>query len=224
MASIDNIKWLGHASFMFTDITTDKKKPRTYYVDPFKLKGENYTKADIVFITHAHYDHCDPSSVIRLLKPETVIVAPDGCREKLSGIKAKFFDVVPNQEYEIGEFEFRTVPAYNTHPKRLEFHACGNEWVGYVFSLNSKQIYHPGDTDLIPEMSQLGKVHVAFLPLGGTYTMDVDEAIIAANTIRADITVPMHFRGLLKGESLVAEKKFEAGVRQGKVVVLNEEG
>ena len=83
-------------------------------------------------------------------------------------------------------------------------------------------VYHAGDTDFIPEMKQLGKISVAMLPIGGTYTMDADEAIVAANTIAADITVPMHYRRLLGDNYTDAEEKFKAGVTKSKVVILEE--
>lgn len=215
---LSSVKWFGHASFMFTDRNSGNK---IYYVDPFEFKGGSYEKADIVFITHAHYDHCDPSAVKKILKPTTVIVVPGGCKEKLK-VNAEFIDAVPNKEYDVNGFKFRTVPAYNVKPGRLQYHPKSNSWVGYVFQLNNQTVYHAGDTDFIPEMKQLGKISVALLPIGGTYTMDVDEAIAAANTIAADITVPMHYRMLLGSNYSSAEEKFKAGVKNSKVVILEE--
>lgn len=215
---LDSIKWFGHASFMLADEASGN---RIYYVDPFEFKGGSYEKADIVFITHAHYDHCDLSAVKKILKPETVIVVPGGCREKLN-LSAEFVDAVPNSSYEIKGFKFHTVPAYNIKPDRLQYHPKSNGWVGYIFKINNQTIYHAGDTDFIDEMKSLGKVDVAMLPIGGTYTMDVDEAIQAANAIRAGTTVPMHFRRLLNEKAPAAEEKFKAGVKNSRVVVLEE--
>lgn len=215
---LSSIKWFGHASFMFSDKASGN---RIYYVDPFELEGSSYEKADIVFITHAHYDHCDADAVMKVLKPTTVIVVPSGCREKL-GVKAEFVNVVPDKSYDVKGFKFRTVPAYNAKSERLQFHPEGNGWVGYVFSLDGQAIYHAGDTDFIPEMRQLGMVDVAMLPMGGTYTMDVDEAIEAANAIAAGITVPMHYRALLGSKAAAAEEKFKAGVKNSRVVVLEQ--
>lgn len=215
---LDSIKWLGHASFMLDDEASGN---RIYYVDPFEFNGSSYEKADIVFITHAHYDHCDLSAVKKILKLGTVIVVPGGCREKLN-LPAEFVDAVPNSSYEIKGFKFRTVPAYNVKPERLQYHPKANNWVGYIFYINNQTVYHAGDTDFIDEMKNLGKVNVAMLPIGGTYTMDVDEAIAAANAIKAGITVPMHYRMLLKEKSAAAEEKFKAGVRNSKVVILEQ--
>lgn len=215
---LDSIRWLGHASFMLADKASGN---RIYYIDPFEFKGSSHEKADIIFITHAHYDHCDPSAVKKILKPTTVIVVPGGCREKLN-LSAEFIDAVPNREYDIKGFKFRTVPAYNNKPDRLQYHPRINNWVGYIFSINNQTVYHAGDTDFIDEMKNLGKINVAMLPIGGTFTMDVDEAIQAANTIRADITVPMHYRMLLKEKSAAAEEKFKSGVKNSTVVVLEQ--
>ncbi len=216
--ALSAIKWLGHASFMLTDKASGN---RIYYVDPHEFKAANYEKADIVFITHAHFDHCDPAAVKKIVKADTVIAVPRGCREKLN-ITAEFVDVVPNSSYEIKGFKFRTVPAYNVKLERLQYHPRSNNWVGYLFQLNSQIVYHTGDTDFIPEMKQLGKVDIAFIPMGGTYGMDVDEAIEAANAIRAGVTVPMHYRRLLNEKSAAAEEKFKQGVKNSKVVILEE--
>ena len=215
---LSSLKWLGHASFMFIDEASGN---RIYYIDPFELKGTGHEKADIIFITHAHFDHCNPGSVQKILKPETVIVVPSGCREKLQ-VNAEFVDAVPNKEYNIKGFKFRAVPAYNNRPERLQFHPKSNGWVGYVLHISNETVYHAGDTDFIDEMKQLGKISVALLPIGGTYTMDVDEAIAAANAIKADVTVPMHYRKLLNEKSAAAEDKFKAGVKNSRVVILDE--
>lgn len=215
---LDSIKWLGHASFMLTDQVSGN---RIYYVDPFEFKGSSYEKADIVFITHAHYDHCDPSAVKKILKPATVIVVPSSCREKLN-LSAEFVDAVPNKDYNIKGFKFRTVPAYNNRPDRLKFHPRANNWVGYIFTINGSTVYHAGDTDFIDEMKSLGKINVAMLPIGDTYVMGPDEAIQAANAIKADITIPMHYRRLLKEKYPAAEEKFKAGVKNSRVVIMDE--
>ena len=216
--ALDLIRWFGHASFMFTDRISGNK---IYYVDPFEFKGDGKEKADIIFITHAHQDHCDASSVRKILKPTTIIAVPKGCRELLN-LSATFMDVEPNREYEISGFKFRTVPAYNIRPERLQFHPRSNNWLGYIFELNNQTVYHAGDTDFIPEMKQLGKVDIAFIPMGGTYGMDVDEAIQAANAVKASITVPMHYRRLLNEKSTAAEEKFKAGVKNSRVVIMDE--
>lgn len=217
---LDSVKWFGHASFLFTDKASGN---RIYYVDPqeFGKAAASYEKADIIFITHAHFDHCDSDAVKKIVKAGTVIVVPSGCREKLN-LSAEFVDAVPNREYDVKGFRFRTVPAYNTKPDRLQFHPRSNRWVGYIFTINNQTVYHAGDTDFIDEMKSLGKISIAMLPIGGTYTMDVDEAIEAANAIKADVTVPMHYRRLIGNDYPAAEEKFKSEVKNSKVVVLEQ--
>ena len=132
--------------------------------------------------------------------------------------------VEPNKSYAVKGFQFQTIPAYNSHPDKLNFHPKANNWVGYIFELNGKKIYHAGDTDFIPEMKSLKtlQLDVAMLPIGGHYTMDFAEAAEAANAIAAKITVPMHYRRLNSNNYLELEEKFKQLVTDSEVVVLEE--
>lgn len=220
MKNIDEIKWFGHASFSFVDNNGN----RIYYVDPFDLKVKKLEQADIIFITHAHSDHFSPGDIAKILKDNTVVVATVDVLGKINISDEQKFEVSPNQEYTIKGFSFRTIPAYNNHPDKLNFHPKVNNWVGYIFNLNGKKIYHAGDTDFIEEMKLLRDEHldVAMLPMGGTYTMDVDEAAQAANAICAKITIPMHYRRLLGEKSDDTEEKLKKLVTNSKVVILEE--
>jgi len=217
---MENVTWLGHASFCFTDSQTGQK---IYYVDPFQFKNKNLDKADIIFITHAHYDHLSNTDISLILKPKTTVVATPDSLKTLNITQVKF-PVEPNKSYEINGFKFDTVPAYNVVPERLSFHPKSNNWVGYIFNLNGLKIYHAGDTDFILEMKSLKNLNldIAILPMGGTYTMDVDEAIEAANAICAKKTIPMHYKSLLKEKAKIAEEKFKKGVTNSEVVILEE--
>ena len=213
------IKWFGHASFFITDFAN---KSRIYFLDPFDLKAAK-EKADIIFITHLHYDHCSPEDVRKILKSDTIIVSVPGCMEKMN-LPNKIVHASPNKEFSVNGIKVKTVPAYNIKKERLNYHPKANNWVGYILYVNSKSIYHAGDTDFIPEMKELDeKLTVAMLPIGGTYTMDVEEAIEAANAIKAEITIPMHYKRLLGEKYKEAEKKFIAGVK-GKVLILDDLG
>ncbi len=220
MNNFDHITWLGHAGFMFVDKTSGQK---IYYVDPFQIKDLNPDPADIIFVTHAHYDHLSPDDIGLILKNETTVVATPDSLDTLNITQEKF-PVAPNKSYDIKGFKFDTVPAYNVKPEKLKFHPKENNWVGYIFSLNGLKIYHAGDTDFIPEMRNLASknLDVAMLPVGGTYTMDVSEAIEAANAIAAKITIPMHYKSLLGDKYREAEEKLKAGVTNSKVVILEE--
>lgn len=147
-------------------------------------------RADVVLLTHAHKDHCKPVTIDRLCAKGTVVVGPKRC----AGPVGRSMTVVsPGDETEIRGIKLRAVPAYNTPAgsSTKKAHPPGRG-VGYLVTVGDTRIYHAGDTDLIPEMKQLGRVDVAFLPIGGTFTMDIDEAIQAALAIKPKVAVPMH--------------------------------
>ncbi len=219
---MENVRWFGHASFSFVD----KNGNKIYYVDPFDLKSNDLEPADLIFITHAHSDHLSLEDLTKILKDDTVLIAPPDCLAKIdlpaqAGVKNTKLEVFPNKEFEIKGFKFWTFPAYNLNKP---YHPKENNWVGYFFNIDGKKIYHSGDTDFIPEMRDLKKwnIDVAMLPIGGTYTMNVDEAIEAANEISAKTTIPMHYRRLLGNSYKEAEEKFKDGVTNSKVVILEE--
>ncbi len=160
----------------------------------------------------------------RGLKEDTVIVAPPDILEKIELPENRKLEVSPLKNYEIKGFKFQTVPAYNNHPDKLNFHPKANNWVGYIFMLNSKKIYHAGDTDFIPEMKRLRDLNldVAMLPMDGHYTMSVEEAAGAANEIAAKITIPMHYRRQNPDNYQGLEEKFKQLVTNSEVLVLEE--
>jgi L-ascorbate metabolism protein UlaG (beta-lactamase superfamily) len=171
------LEWIGHAGFR---IETDQV---ILYIDPYKVShGE---RADIILITHDHYDHCDPSSVSSIRKEDSVIIAPKKCQEKLR----KTSEIKSGQTLEKGGARITAIPAYN---RTKQFHPHGSG-LGYVIEIAGSRIYHAGDTDSIPEMQELGHIDVALLPVGGTYTMNPEEAAEAAEKINADVTIPMHW-------------------------------
>lgn len=212
---LNGITWFGHASFSFVDEQGNK----IYYVDPFELKGE-LEQGDLIFITHAHYDHCSIDDVKKILKEDSLLIAPPDCLSMIDVPNEKN-PVQPNKIYEVKGFKFQTIPAYNINKP---FHPKSNNWVGYIFTLNNKKVYHAGDTDFIPEMKELKNLNldIAMLPIGGTYTMNVDEAIQAANAIGAKTTIPMHYKSILGDNYKTAEEKFKKNVTNSKVVILEE--
>ncbi|OGH17807.1 MAG: hypothetical protein A3C22_02485 [Candidatus Levybacteria bacterium RIFCSPHIGHO2_02_FULL_37_10] len=217
---MEDIIWLGHASFFFED----KKGNKIYFVDPFELGGRKLEKADLIFITHAHYDHFSPKDIAKIIKDDTVLIAPSDILSRISIPADRKVEVKPNQSYEVKGFRFSTVPAYNIKPERLNFHPKANNWVGYIFELNDKKVYHAGDTDFIPEMNNLKSLNldVALLPMGGTYTMDAQEAAQAANAIGAKITIPMHYKMIVGNKASEVEEKFKSLVTTSKVLILTE--
>ncbi len=187
---LENIHWLGHASIKIS-------AERLIYIDPWKL-GKDEPTADLILITHAHYDHCSPEDVQKICGEQTTVVCPADCVEKLPG---KIETIRPGERLAVEGIQIEAVRAYNLNKA---FHPRANGWVGYIVTVGGKRIYHAGDTDLIPEMEQL-KVDVAMLPVGGTYTMDAREAAEAANRITPQVAIPIHW-GDIVGSVRDAEK------------------
>ena len=205
---VENIHWLGHDSFKVVG------KNVTVFTDPFRLKKSD--RADIILITHEHYDHCSPEDVQKIQTPDTVVVATADCASKLSGnIKT----VKPGDVLEIKGVKIEVVPAYNTNK---EFHPKANGWVGYIFEVDGRRIYIAGDTDYIPEMKDFKDVNIALLPVSGTYVMTADEAVQAALDIRPDVAIPMHY-GSIVGTESDAERFAEKLKGKIEVVILKEE-
>lgn len=195
--STNKIHWLGHASIR---IEGDK----TIYIDPWKLKTDK-PPADIILITHSHYDHCSKNDVDRIRKEETVILATPDCRDALP---PGFHPVAPGMEETVDDIAIRTVPAYNIGKS---FHPRANDWVGYIIEMGGEQIYVTGDTDHIPEMDDI-TADILIMPVGGTYTMTADEAARAAKLINPRLAIPIHF-GSIVGSRIDAEEfKKLAGV------------
>ena len=169
------ITWLKHAGFRIKDAVV-------IYIDPYDVSRE-LEKADIILVTHSHFDHMDTNSIKALSKDNTVIVHPKGCKVEGKTCEVSIGDVI-----NVKGVEIKAVPAYNVNKP---YHKKG-EGVGYVLKVDNIKIYHAGDTDRIPEMKEI-EVDVALIPIGGTYTMDVDEAIEATKDIKAKIFVPMHY-------------------------------
>jgi len=203
---MENVELLGHASIK---LTGDK----VVYIDPFQLQGGE--PADIILITHSHQDHCSIEDVTKIIKEDTAIITVADCQSKLSKLQKPITLVEPGNELIVKGVKINVVPAYNTDK---DFHPKENQWVGFVIEMNQQHYYHAGDTDVIPEMSELGKIDVAFLPVGGTYTMNAEQAAKAANLIKAKISVPMHY-GAIVGDTNDAEKFKE--LVQGNVEILN---
>jgi len=203
---------------MFKEVGKEKK---TLFIDPYNLGRVPRAKADFVFITHPHYDHLSPDDLKKVITKETLIVSPSGEVDKL-GLPNPTQLVEPNKTYMFGDITVKTIPAYNINPDRLKYHPREKNWVGYLFEFNGKKIYVPGDTDFVPEMKELGNsLALAFLPIGNIYTMDVLEAVAAANTIHAKVTVPIHYKQVLNEKSKTAELQFQEGVKS-EIAILKE--
>lgn len=201
ISSID-LEWLGHASVKINFNET------VIYVDPYQIQDKG--KADIILITHSHYDHCSQPDIEKIAKDGAIIIATPDSQSKLARIKQKISIelIEPGKEITIKDIKIKAVEAYNPNKK---FHPKGEGWVGYILHFDSTIVYHAGDTDLIKEMSHLtgygkkGNYFIALLPVGGTYTMTAEEAAEAAAIIKPTLAIPIHY-GSIVGSASDAEK------------------
>jgi L-ascorbate metabolism protein UlaG (beta-lactamase superfamily) len=176
------VKVLGHATVKVSDGT------KVIYFDPYIL-DDNPEKADLILITHDHYDHCDAMKVNEIRKDSTVVITTLSCKAKLDGNAET---IKEGEEREFQGIKVKAVPAYNVS-KPYHSRAMG---IGFVVEFAGKKLYHAGDTDFIPEMKELKGIDIAFLPIGGTYTMNVKEAAQAALAIKPKTVIPMHFNAI----------------------------
>lgn len=180
-----HLHWLGHASFRLDG-------PPTIYFDPTTATSDS-PLADIILISHDHSDHYAPAALKHISSPETVIITIPGIAQMLEGeegVYGEIHAIQPGERVVVGDVVIEGMPAYNVnkgyHPKEAGY-------LGFIVTFAGERLYFAGDTDHIPEMAEV-ECDVALLPIGGTYTMDVEEAAQAAAEIGAQVTVPMHTR------------------------------
>jgi L-ascorbate metabolism protein UlaG (beta-lactamase superfamily) len=187
---LERIHWLGHDSFRLDG-------PPTVYIDPWQLPA-GAPPADLILVTHDHYDHCSPEDVARISTPATIVIAPPGAAKKLGG---KTQAVRRGEQKTVAGVQVEAVPAYNINKR---FHPKTSDGVGYIVSIGGKRIYHTGDTDPIPEMKGL-KVDILLLPVSGTYVADAKEAAEIVRLVNPAIAIPMHI-GTIVGSLNDAEQ------------------
>lgn len=201
---VKKIYWLGHDGFRI-------ETAKIIYIDPYQISGG--PAADIILISHEHFDHCSPEDVEKIQKQDTVIVTEKDSSKKLKGdIRV----VKPGDRVEIGDIKIEAVPAYNTDK---DFHPKKNQWLGFILEVEGIRIYHAGDTDHIPEMKSFN-VDIALLPVSGTYVMTADQAVEAALDINPKIAIPMHY-GAIVGDRSDAERFRDALKGKLDVVILD---
>ena len=189
---LENIKVLCHSSIRFED-----KENGIIYFDPYEI-DKNYNDADYIFITHSHYDHFSPEDISKVKKDTTKIIVPNEMNndeeiritiEDLGFAKDDIFYIVPDNYYLKDNLDFETVPAYNIEK---QYHSKESNWVGYILEINDVHYYISGDTDITPEAKAVN-CDVAFVPIGGIYTMNAKEAASLINTIEPQIAIPTHY-------------------------------
>lgn len=170
-------------------------KDKIVYIDPFRINEVSHD-ADYIFITHSHYDHFSVQDILKVAKIDTVFVSTEDTKSSLElmGIPEEQIVIVePNNNYELKDIKFETLPSYNENKK---YHPKENNWVGYIIELNGIKYYIAGDTDNIKEIQSI-KCDIAFLPIGGEFTMNPKEAAELANKIECKIVVPTHYAELV---------------------------
>ncbi|MCW8965897.1 MAG: MBL fold metallo-hydrolase [Candidatus Pacearchaeota archaeon] len=199
------LRWLGHSGFMI-------KNSKVIYIDPYNI-NEQKEKADLILLTHSHYDHCSVADMSKIVKEGTKIVAPADCQSKIArfdiAVRMELIEV--GKELDLGSVKVLAVPAYNIDK---HFHSKDEGGIGCLIKMDNVVIYHAGDTDVIPEMQKLtghnhkDKEFIALLPVGGRFTMSAEEAAEAAKIIKPTLAIPMHW-GSIVGSREDAEEFVE---------------
>ena len=210
--------WTGHDGFRIVDT----KSGRIIYIDPYQLtnKQKGRKDADIILISHNHFDHLSNEDLKDLANSNTEIVTANECIEKLQSLPTnKITALKPGEKALVKGVTIEAIRAYNINKK---FHPKMDNKIGFVITIDSHRIYHAGDTDIIPEMEGLNP-DVAMLPVSGTYVMTADEAAKATNEIikPSKIVIPMHY-GTIVGSKEDADK-FKALVNVCQVTILEKE-
>ncbi len=187
------LTWYGHDCFKIVGGGS------VIVIDPFQLRSPQ-EPADVILITHEHFDHCSPKDFSVLMKPTTVVYAAAACGTDLE--VGKLVSVKPGERYEEGGVVIETVPAYNLGKT---FHPNDGTRVGFVVTIEGQRIYHAGDTDLIPEMKDLRDISVALVPVSGTYVMTPEQAADAVDSFKPALAIPMH-HGSIIGSATDAER------------------
>jgi L-ascorbate metabolism protein UlaG (beta-lactamase superfamily) len=185
---LEGVTWFRNSAFRWLE------QGLTVYVDPWGI--DDPTPADVILITHTHYDHFVPEDIDKIRTDRTKVVGPRDVANELSG---DITVVARGDSVDVGGLKIQCVPAYNVADERLDFHPDRNGWVGYIVELGGRVYYHAGDTDHLPELETIS-ADVAFLPCGGTFTMDPQQAAGLAKAMSPGLAVPMHY-GFVSGSS-----------------------
>lgn len=186
---LDSVEWLGHSSFRI------RVGRLSIYIDPYRV-ADGAPPADLILVTHGHYDHFSPADIQALSHKETWLIAPASVAEQVAG---RVLSIAPGEMVEpdfARGLAVRGVAAYNTSKRNPEgelFHPREAGLLGYDLNIRGERLYHAGDTDVIPEMDEVAGVDVALLPVSGTYVMTPEEAAEAARRIQPRLAVPMHW-------------------------------
>lgn len=206
-ALLANLHWLGHDTYRIDG-------PLVIYIDPWQLPA-NCPPADLILVSHHHYDHCSDEDIAQIRKDDTRVIANPSAADKIT---PPVTVLRVGETATVGEVEVLAVPAYNIGKR---FHPKAEGHIGFRITLGGECLYFAGDTDHIPEMQGL-QCDVALLPVSGTYTMTAEEAAQAADSIRPRVAIPMHYGAGVVGTAEDAER-FRR-LTSVPVVILEDEG
>jgi L-ascorbate metabolism protein UlaG (beta-lactamase superfamily) len=204
---MEKLHWLGHASFRIDG-------SRTVYIDPWKLP-RGAKQADVILVTHEHFDHFSKDDIASISGSETVIVTNAQVAAEVKKAKIPCSQVIalaPGGSCDARGVGIQAVPSYNINK---EFHPKKAVNLGFIVTIDGTVIYHAGDTDHIPEMDSY-RCDIALLPVSGTYVMTADEAARAAAAMHPKVAVPMHYGDIVGSD---ADAKAFADLLRGNVEV-----
>jgi L-ascorbate metabolism protein UlaG (beta-lactamase superfamily) len=206
---LERFTWFKQSGYLW------KGQGLAVYIDPWEVPADG-PPADLLFITHAHFDHFSHDDIEKVRRDSTRIFAPTDVAAELSG---NVTAVAPGDSIEALGVRAQAVPAYNVAESRLDFHPQANRWVGYIFSMGGADYYHAGDTDHLHELESV-RADVAFVPIGGTYTMDAEEAAGLVKAMNPGLAVPMHY-GHVEGVGVKGDaQRFAAAAAPVRVEIL----
>lgn len=193
---LENIEVPIHSSICIRD-------QKIIYIDPFKIEND-FHDADMILITHSHYDHFSKEDIMKVRKDNTIFIFPKKMQKEAQTLNIpsnQVFFVTPSEIIEIDKIKIETVPAYNI---ALPFHPKSKGWVGYIITIQNQRIYIAGDTDMNKENKQV-KCDIALIPIGGTYTMNAKQAAKFVNILQPKTVIPIHYGSIVGKKDIVEE-------------------
>lgn len=166
------------------------------FIDPYKIQGKH--SAQLILVTHSHYDHYSLEDIKKILNKDTIIVGPeDVIADVKKSLDNQTFIIRPNETLKIFDYRISAFPAYNVNKS---FHKKSYNWVGYLVEYDGVRYAILGDCDENEDNRKI-KCDVLLLPIGGTYTMDGKEAASLANIIKPQIVIPTHYNAIVGDKS-----------------------